>query len=65
MDTDLPCLGVPVLFACMTLGGTGDRRPPTVDGVCSDSAGRCPRTCEGSNCEAKDELRDTEGLVDE
>jgi len=47
------------------LGATDDRRSPAVDGVCSDSAGRCPRSCDGGSCEAKDELRDTEGRVEE
>ena len=65
IDSGLPCVCPPGLLPGTTLGGTGDRRPPAVEGVCSDRAGRCPRRCEGGNWDAKEELRDTEGLVEE
>jgi hypothetical protein len=66
IDNDRPWWCPPVLWPVVTLGGgTGDRRPPAVDGVCSESAGRCPRRCGGGNWEAKEELRETEGRADE
>jgi len=69
IDKDFPCpflfpdFAFPLLNA--PLGGTGDRRSPTAEDVCTDSVGRCPRTCCGGPCEAKEELRDTEGRVEE
>jgi hypothetical protein len=65
IDSDLPWFRLPVLLPDAALGGTGDRRSPAVDGVCSDSAGRCPRRCGGGNSEANEELRDIEGRVEE
>jgi hypothetical protein len=65
IDSDLPCCCPPGLLPGATLGGTGDRRPPAVDGVCNDKAGRCPRRCGGGSWDAKEELRDIEGLVEE
>jgi hypothetical protein len=57
-DVALPLLNVP-------LGGTGDRRSPTADDVCTERVGRCPRRCCGGPWEAKDELRDIDGRVEE
>ena len=73
IDTDLPCfcalallpLPLPLPLPCAGLGGTADARPPAVDGAYIDSVGPCPRTCDGGNWEAKDELRETEGRVEE
>jgi hypothetical protein len=64
IDSDLPCLCPLVLLPNVPLGDMGDFRSPMVEGVFNDNAGRCPRTWAGGGCDAKDDLRDTEGLVE-
>jgi hypothetical protein len=64
MDSDLPCLCPPVLLPNAPLGSTGDFRSPGVEGVCSESAGPCPRTFDGGLwAVVYDEFRETVGLV--
>lgn len=65
MDSDRPGRCCTLLLPSASLGDAYDRLSPACDDVCSDKAGRWPRACGGGTCEANDELRDTEGLVDE
>ena len=65
IDSDLPCFFPLVLLPIAPLGGTGGRRSPAVERVCSDRLGRCPRRGGGGIWEAKDELRDIDGRVEE
>lgn len=47
MDSDLPCLCPLVLLPNAPLGSAGGFPSPAVDGVFSESAGRCPRAGAG------------------
>lgn len=70
MDSDFPwpylCFGVALPLLNAPAWAWGDRlRSPIEDPVCTDSAGRWPRCCCEGPRDVKEELRETEGRVDE